>query len=123
MTAISKELSLISGLVAIGNIAYEKHGDLEDLNAQLTDARQTHYRKNLPEQDLLDKYAPLYKEACKKHDLLDIKLGKEWKTRVRGLKDPSITIGDLFKIIAANSNAPENTNADISCDNVSCDNE
>jgi len=116
MAQISKNLSLISGLVAIGNMAYEKYGDLEELNTQLTDARQTHYRKNLPEQDLLDKYAPLYKEACEKHDLLDVKLGKEWRARANGLKDPSITIGGLFKIIASNSNTPS-TKTDISYDN------
>ena len=116
MAQISKNLSLVSGLVAIGNMSYEKYGDLEKLNAQLTDARQTHYRKNLPEQDLLDKYAPLYKEACEKHDLLDVKLGKEWRARANGLKDPSITIGGLFKIIASNSNT-QDTKTDISYDN------
>ncbi len=102
--------------MAIGNMAYEKYSDLEELTADLTDARQQYYRKNIPEQKLLDEYAPLYKEACEQHGLLDVKLGKEWRSRASGLKDPSITIGDLFEIIASNSNKP-NTEPNISYDN------
>lgn len=106
------ELSLVSGLMAIGNMAYEKYNDLEALNNQLLSDHITlktkcnkqelyQWKYNEGAQELLKEYAPKYETACKAHGILGTELGKTWRTRARDHVSKSLTIGDLFQLIAS----------------------
>lgn len=103
------EASLINGLIAIGN-KDSKTKDLDHLNNKLAHAHfdlrekaaygrldKTGYLQQT--QNLLNTYAPRYKQICEDKNLLSTNLSDAWKTKNQHTADIK-TIAGLFEKIA-----------------------